>query len=195
LFPQWTKFSLKKRKIKTIFDNMAGFFFLFVCILGALSIIRTSFRVGISPMPTSRRVRMDLTDLLPVSFEGKIFELGSGFGHLAILLSKKFSTREVFAFELSYVPYTFSLLWKKALHRNNLVIQRKDFFEVSLKEAGLVTCYLFPKAMERLKEKLLQELPKGSYVLSHTFAIRGWTPLRTIESADLGRTKIYLYRI
>ncbi len=174
---------------------MVCFFFLLVLWISALSIIWTTLRVGISPMPTSGSVRKELLSFLPPSFEGTIFELGSGFGHLAIFLSKKFSSSRVFAYELSYVPYLWSLLWKKAAQRENLSIQRKDFFEISFAKAGLVTCYLFPKAMEKLKEKLTAELPKGSYVLSHTFAFRGWTPIRMIEAKDLGRTRIYLYRM
>jgi hypothetical protein len=172
-----------------------GLFFLFFLILVIISIIWSSFSLGISPMPTSRKVRKALPFLLPPSIEGRVAEVGSGFGHLAIFLSKRLPQCQILAYELSFVPFIFSLFWKKLFRRKNLYIQRKDFFDISFKEFHLVTCYLFPKGMERLKEKLKNELPEGAYVLSHTFAFRGWEPIRIFEVKDLGRTRIYLYRI
>ncbi len=174
---------------------MVGSIVLLVMVLCSLSIIWTTYRVGISPMPTSKQVQRDLLPLLPQLDRGKIFELGSGFGHLALLLSGHYPARAVFAYELSYVPYIISLCWKVVVRRKNLWIARKDFFEVSLQDASFVVCYLYPKAMERLKEKLLRELLPGSYVLSHTFAFRGWKPLMMLEAKDLGKNRIYLYRM
>jgi hypothetical protein len=49
--------------------------------------------------------------------------------------------------------------------------------------------------MTRLAPKLLAELAPGTHVLSHTFALRGWKPLRTLVVDDLYRTPIYLYAV
>lgn len=173
---------------------MIAIFFLFLLIVSAISLVWTTFRVGISPMPTSKKVREGLEAVLPF-VEGEIVELGSGFGHLAIFLSKKYPRCNVYGYEVSWVPYWVSVFGKSFLRRKNLVLQRKDFYRISLENSSLVVCYLFPKAMEKLKSKFLDEMAKGSYVLSHTFAIRGWEPIQTLEANDLARTKIYLYRI
>jgi hypothetical protein len=47
--------------------------------------------------------------------------------------------------------------------------------------------------MGRLAPKLRAELPSGARILSHTFALRGWQPLRTVVVRDLYRTPVYLY--
>jgi hypothetical protein len=49
--------------------------------------------------------------------------------------------------------------------------------------------------MTRLAPKLLAELSPGTRVLSHTFALRGWKPVRTLEVDDLYRTPIYVYAV
>ncbi|HLM43981.1 MAG TPA: SAM-dependent methyltransferase, partial [Myxococcaceae bacterium] len=69
------------------------------------------------------------------------------------------------------------------------------FFRASLSEASAVVCYLYPGAMSRLAPKLTQELAPGTRILSHTFALRGWKPLRTLAVDDLYRTPIYLYEV
>jgi hypothetical protein len=185
----------KSLKIKKRFGIKMAFFLLFLLVLCFLSIVWTSLRVGISPMPTSAKVLQEIDLFLPTNIEGKIYELGSGFGSLALFLSQRFPHCRVVGFELSFFPFLISLFWKGAKQRKNLFFQRRDFFEVSFFDATLVTCYLFPKAMERLKEKLQREMPKGALILSHTFAFRNWKPIKIIEAQDLGKTKIYLYQV
>lgn len=147
---------------------------------------------GISPMPTSPKVRRHLMDLLPEMSDGTIVELGSGWGNLIFPLSKKYANCKIIGYENSPIPYIFSSLIN---HSPNLQIMRKDFFQRSLQDADLVVCYLFPRGMEQLKPKFEQELKPGTKVVSHTFAIPGWTPTETIEADDIHCSKIYLYEV
>ena len=143
-------------------------------------------------MPTSSKVRKNLMSLLPKLEEGTVVELGSGWGHLIFPLSKRYKSCQIIGYENSPLPYLFSSLIN---HAPNLKIVRKNFFETSLKDADLVVCYLFPKGMERLKPKFEKELKSGTKVISHTFAIPGWIPIKTVEVDDLYCSKIYLYEI
>jgi SAM-dependent methyltransferase len=160
---------------------------------GMLSIVFFTLRTGISPMPTSGRVRQQLLALLPGGLEGTVLELGSGWGTLAFALADACPRAQVVAFELSPLPYAFSRVRQWVRPRGNLRLVRRDFFHASFAEASLVVCYLFPEAMRRLAPKLAQELPRGAFILSHTFALRGWTPRRTTVAGDLYRTPVYLY--
>ena len=81
---------------------------------------------GISPMPTSLKVRKHLLSLLPELDEGTIVELGSGWGNLIFPLSKKYKKCQVVGYENSPIPYIFSSLIN---HSSNLKILRQDFFE------------------------------------------------------------------
>ena len=99
------------------------------------------------------------------------------------------------AYELSPLPYLFSWIVNKICPKHNLCFERVDFFEKDLTDAGLVVCYLYPGAMARLKSKFDKELKPGTWVISNTFAVPGWHPVKIVEVADLYHTKIYLYRI
>lgn len=161
-------------------------------LLALVLIVFYTWKLGISPMPTSPKVKEELFKLLPNEVNGDIYELGSGWGTLARSLAAHYTDHEILAYELSPVPYLFSRLVNT---RKNLHLKREDFFTVSLKEAGLVVCYLYPGAMLKLKAKFESELKPGALVLSHTFAIPGWKPVKIVEVNDLYRTKIYLYII
>jgi hypothetical protein len=162
---------------------------------GMLSIVLFTLRTGISPMPTLGKVRRELLPLIEPELEGTLLELGAGWGTLAFALADRCPRAHVVAFELSPLPFAFCWLRQRLAPRPNLEVRRQDFFRASFSGASAVVCYLFPGAMTRLASKLLAELPPGARILSHTFALRGWTPLRTLVVPDLYRTPIYLYAV
>lgn len=141
-------------------------------------------------MPTSQKMRDLLFSHLPEIENGTVVELGSGWGNLAIPLSKKYGNSKVIGYENSPVPYLFSTLLN---HSTNLKIMRHDFFEKSLQDASLVVCYLFPKGLSRLKDKLEKELLPGAQVISHTHPIPDWQPKQVIEVSE--GPKIFIYEI
>ncbi len=64
-----------------------------------------------------------------------------------------------------------------------------------LGDAALVVCYLPGPAMEKLKPKLMAELPAGALVLSNTFALRGWDAIDVRTAPDAHASQVYLYRV
>ncbi|MBD3393179.1 MAG: methyltransferase [Chitinivibrionales bacterium] len=129
-----------------------------------------------------------------LDINGDIVELGAGWGTLAFPLAKGFPHIRVTAVEISPVPFLFLQLRALVQKRANLEIVRRDILSVSLARAGLVTCYLYPDAMKKLKPKFENELQPGTVVVSNTFAVPGWEPSRVGELEDLYRTRIYEYR-
>ncbi len=169
----------------------------FAATIGAMllllfSVLFYSFKNGISPMPTSSVVRKTLMKNLPELKKGSVMDLGSGWGNLIFPLSEKYPKRQVLGYENSPLPFLFSFLLQ---NRSNLTISPRSFLGQNLEEASLIVCYLYPKLMKKLKKKLEKELKTGTWVISHTFAVPGWKPKKTIEADDLYRTKIYFYRI
>jgi hypothetical protein len=164
-------------------------------LVGMLSIVFHTLRTGISPMPTSGRVRRQVLSLLPEGMEGTVLELGSGWGTLAFALADRCPRARVVAFELSPVPYAFAWLRQRLAPRPNLHLVREDFFRARFSGASAVVCYLYPGAMTRLGPKLSEELAPGTRILSHTFALRGWKPVQTRVVDDLYRTPVYLYEV
>lgn len=175
------------------FKELAVILFLLFLFGLVISVVIWSIKNGISPMPSSFKAKKTLLSLLPEELEGDIYEIGSGWGTLMSPLAKKFPRCRIVGFETSPLPYLFSKL--RCLWLPNVQLERRDFFSVDLKKGSLVVCYLYPAAMEKLKEKLDNELQPGSLVASNTFAIRGWTADKVVELDDIYRTKIYLYKI
>jgi hypothetical protein len=99
------------------------------------------------------------------------------------------------AYEISPVPYIISKIISRGYCCSNLQFIREDFFYVPLGDVSLVVCYLYSGAMTRLKTKFEKELKPDAYVLSHTFAVPGWTPISMIKAEDLYHTPIYLYQL
>ena len=170
--------------------------FCFMALVSAMAIHITlvSLKVGISPMPTSKKVKEALFNHFPSIESGEVLELGSGWGHLCFPLATQLPACSIKGIEYSWVPYLFSRCMQKIMKRPNLKIEKGDFYQTSFRHAQCVVCYLFPKAMEKLKEKFDKELPEGAFVISHTFAITGWKPITETIASDLYRTKIYLYQ-
>lgn len=165
----------------------------FILSLAIVSIVFYSMSYGISPMPSSSKAKKALLQAIPTEIQGKIFELGSGWGTLAFAIAKRCPQCLVYAYEISIVPWLISRLIQSQLQLNNLFILRRDFFKVSLVEANLIVCYLYPGAMSKLKQKFEAELKPGTMVISHTFAVPGWTPLKIYQLNDLYKTLIYIY--
>lgn len=170
-----------------------GLAVLAVVVLAVASIVGATLRLGISPMPTSRRVRREVLALAPRDLEGEVHELGAGWGGLALALAEANPKARVVAWEASLVPWLWLRLRLALRPRPNLVLKRADFFDAELRRARLVVCYLWTGAMTRLAEKFQAELPDGAVVVSHTFGLRGWTAEATRTVEDVYRTPVYRY--
>lgn len=170
---------------------LSVFFFIF---LAFLSIILWTWKNGISPMPTTVKAKKILLSNLPEKIEGTIYELGSGWGTLAFALADKYPHCKIIGYENSHVPFLFSKIKQYFSKKDNLVFKRKDFFIVGLENSTMIVCYLYPKAMQRLKAKFETELREGTWVISHTFSIPNWKAYRCIDIHDIYHSKIYIYR-
>ncbi len=175
---------------------MSGLFIFFIIeiVLIVLMLIY-SFYTGISPVPTSRRVRNLFLENIPDINTGSIFELGSGWGTLAFPVAGKFPSVPVAAYEISPVPWLYSLIKKLITPRKNLTLYRKNFHKASLEDASLVLCYLHPGGMKRLKGKFEKELRPGTVIMCNTFPVDGWEPVAVHEIDKLYDNIIYVYRV
>ncbi len=149
-------------------------------------------------MPTSGKVKKRLLKVLPKlhnNYNATILELGSGWGTLAFPLAKAYPYHQVIGYETSPIPYAYSKLLLQFSKTRNLRFEYTDFFNVNFQNAILVVCYLYPGAMDKLKDKFERELQPGTIVISHTFAIHGWTQDAIVHVDDLYKTPIYVYTI
>ncbi|MBL90553.1 MAG: SAM-dependent methyltransferase [Myxococcales bacterium] len=166
-------------------------FFAGLLIVGLILV--DTLRSGISPMPSSRKAQKAMLSLMPESINGPVYELGSGWGQLALAVSHKFNSVPVIGYEMAVVPWCISRLWLFVSRNSNVTFRRADFRHRELGDAQMIVCYLFPGAMTHLAQQLKQELQPGSVIISNTFRLPGWEPEKVLELDDMHRSQIYRY--
>ena len=167
-----------------------------LCLITAgASIVWSSLRTGISPMPSSRKATRTMLTEIGTADTGPIIDTGSGWGTLVIALAKKYPQRQVIGYELSPVPWLISFIRKQTGQIHNLSLHRKDFLKADLSNATTLLCYLFPGGMISLETKLQDEQNKISLIISNTFAMPSHEPSKVIELNDIYSTPVYVYRL
>lgn len=120
-----------------------------------------------------------------------VYDLGSGWGFLAVALAKDNPQKQVRGFELSPVPYLFSQLLVQCSGVSNLKIYKKDFLKERL-DTQLLVAYLHPRGMQQVAKKLNEEKFAG-VLLSSTFALDAHRADFVVQVADIYVTPIYRY--
>ena len=159
-------------------------------LLAMASILIGVLRCGISPMPSSRAAAEAVLSLAKPLKDGPIYELGSGWGGLAVRLARAHPERMICGYEISTLPYLCSVLVGRWSGLKNLEFRRQDFLRRDLSDAALVVCYLFPRGMTQLADKLEGQ---SLVVVSNTFALPGWQPDELVKLGDRHRTRVYRY--
>jgi hypothetical protein len=162
-------------------------------IIAGTSIVLTSLKVGIGPLPSSGKARRVVLSAVETAESGPVIDLGSGWGSFVIPLARKYPDRKIIGYELSSVPYYFSSFIRRFMRLDNLDLKREDFLKAELSEASVLVCYLFPGGMVSLEEKLLHELKGHTCVISCLFALPSRMPSRTIRIDDIYKTPVYIY--
>lgn len=160
-----------------------------------LSVVYFSLRNGISPTPSSRKQTKAILRLIPSDVSGTVYDLGSGWGTLALAVAKHLPQCHVIGFESSPIPYAISVILASFSQTRNLKFLRVDFLKTSVADAKLVLCYLYPGGMQKLKPKLERELRPGTLVISNTFSIPGWQPVQVQSAEDFFHSTVYVYKI
>ena len=145
-------------------------------------------------MPSSCKAKKCLVRAVPQDVN-TIYELGSGWGGLACSLAKKYPQAQIHAFEISLLPWLISLIRQKIGKYSNLKIYRKNFYKISLEDADVIICYLYPGAMQKLKKKFNRELKLSALIISNCFAVPGWDPDKILRVSDLWRSEILIYKV
>ncbi|MDB2384756.1 hypothetical protein N9V90_02865 [Endozoicomonas sp.] len=164
-----------------------------VCIGIMLSLVYWTLCLGISPTPTSPKVKKTLTAIFPSAINGEVHELGSGWGSLLSAIEAYYPDAPLIAHERSPIPRYFSII-THYLRQTKTTITGNNLFDIDLSHAGLVICYLYPGAMKTLSTHFAIMLPDNCWIISHTFHLPGWAPVNILTAPDLYKTPVYLYR-
>jgi len=104
-----------------------------------------------------------------------VIDLGSGDGRLVIAAVKDFGARAALGVEINekLIAYARASAVEAGV-ADRATFESGDLFATDLSAATVVTLYLFPAAMARVRDKLQAELAPGTRVVSHDFPLPGW---------------------
>lgn len=107
-----------------------------------------------------------------------LYDLGAGDGRIVIAAARDYGVRAV-GIELDARKAAEARAnVRRAGLAHRVEIRQQDVFEADLREASVVTIFLFPQINERLAPKLRAELPAGARIVSHRFGLGEWAPVR-----------------
>lgn len=131
-------------------------------------------------LPTPSRVVEEMLVLAGVSRADVVYDLGSGDGRIPIAAAQAYGARGV-GIELDGRMIERARCNARAAGMESLVeFRQEDLYRTDLRDATVVTLFLFPEMNLRLMPKLLAELRPGTRIVSHRFGLGDWPPERTI---------------
>ncbi len=148
-----------------------------------------------SPMAIVKEM-LDAADIKPGELH---YDLGSGDGRIVVVAARDYGTTSVgFEIDPKLVKTSRDWIQQEGLE-GKASIADKDLFLADFSKPDLITVYLLPRALEKLRPLLEKQMKPGSRVISHDFAIPGWKPDQTLTSAkeadiDGLLHTIYVYR-
>lgn len=129
-----------------------------------------------------------------------VMDLGSGDGRIVIAAARRFGARGI-GIEIDQ-----RLVERSRGHARDAGVAHAvefvhgDVLRADISRATVVTVYLLPALLDKLKPKFLSELQPGARIVTHGFRMSGWTPDRA-DTVSLGdphpdqgtRSSIYLW--
>ncbi len=148
-----------------------------------------SFAFGAGYQPTPRRSVETMLRLAEVGPRDTVFDLGAGTGAIVFRAARTYRAT-VLGVEVEPVRMGILRLRRRfGSAADRISLRWGNLFSLDFRPATVVTAFLWPGAMARLRPKFEAELRPGARVVSHCHAIPGWTP--TAYDAE---TDVYLYR-
>ena len=127
-----------------------------------------------------------------------LYDFGAGDGKFLNQFNKKFPDVKTVGFEKSPGPYLWAKLLSVLRLKRNYKILLKNFYKTDISETDYIYCFLYPHYMKNLIPKFESELKPGAIVISNTFPIKKWTPIKTIPLKNAKPTsnwgKIFIYQ-
>lgn len=123
---------------------------------------------------TPPKVLRGMLELAGVSSSDTLYDLGSGDGRIVIRAAEQYGAAGVGIEIDADLVAEARRRAREAGVEGRVRFLEANFFEVDLRPATVVTTYLLPGTMDRLRTLLFRELRPGTRVVSHDFGMDGW---------------------
>ena len=141
--------------------------------------------------PTTWRAIGDLT----AQQSGTFLDLGCGLGGILFYLAKRFPEKHCVGIESAPLPFIIAKVRLLISPQTNITIKYGDFWHQDLSNYSTIYAFLSPIPMERLLEKILNEMPIGGLFISNSFVTNKIQPNQIISLKDHRKTELYIWCI
>ncbi len=145
--------------------------------------------------PTPHHVVAEMLELAQVGANDVVYDLGCGDGRI-VIAAVKLGARGVC---VDIDPQRIRKSRANAEHAGvaqRILFLNQDLFDTDIREATVVTLFLWPSVNLKLRPKLWKDLKPGTRVVSYVHSMGDWPPqeVRNVES-DRGPRKLFLWVI
>ena len=142
--------------------------------------------------PTPNEAVTEMLKLAGVTKGDVVYDLGCGDGRIVIAAARDFGARGV---GIDIDPERIAESRENArtadvMHR--VTLREEDLFEADIREATVVTLFLWPSLNLKLRPKLLKDLKPGTRIVSYIHNMGDWPAEKQVT---VGRREIYLWTI
>ena len=150
-------------------------------------------------VPTPQIVVDEMLKLANVGTADFVVDLGSGDGRMIITAARNFKAKGL---GVDIDAGLVSLAQKQAKAAGIADLAKfieQDMFKADVSKATVITLYVLPDFMEKLRPKLLKELRPGTRIVAHDYHMGDWYPDRQFSMTvpekvkANGTDKAYLY--
>lgn len=143
-------------------------------------------------VPTTEVAVRAMLKLADVKKSDIVYDLGCGDGRIVIAAATAAGAHGV-GIDINPVRIKEANNNARTAGVQNLVrFEEKDLFEADIHEASVVTLFLLNSVNLKLRPKLLKELKPGTRIVSNTFDMGDWKPLKEIKLDDGDAQDTYL---
>lgn len=124
-----------------------------------------------------------------------VYDLGCGDGRVLVTAAQRFQARAV-GIEISdsLVQRTSERIASLGLQDRVKVIHG-DLLQADLSPADVVVIYLMTGSNEKIRPQLEKSLKPGTRIVSYSYEIPGWKPMRVDKTDAHAGHSIYLYEV
>ena len=150
-------------------------------------------------VPTPQIVVDEMLKLAKVAAGDHVIDLGSGDGRMIITAARNFKASGLGVDIDAKLVDLANKQAKAGGVADRVRFVEQDMFKADIGPATVVTLYVMPDFMEKLRPKLLSELKPGARIVAHDYYMNGWYPdqrltLTVPEKVKAnGTDKAYIY--
>ncbi len=144
-------------------------------------------------VPTPIDVVERMLQLADVTSRDQVYDLGCGDGRIIITAASKYGARGVGVDTEAYWVADSQSSAKQAGVEHLVQFNHQDALTVDLSPATVIMLYLVAWSTAKLQPIIKRQVKRGTRIVSHSFGVDGWTPVKIEKFTDAGGSVRTLY--